>query len=136
MRVRPPPAARSLEPNLTGLINIIFLILIFFIVAGTLRPFSAADIELAKTDPETSGVSVPVQLIAHRDGSLTYEGTTISEGALADALAGADAAIKSEPAIIVADGSLEARRLMAVARIVRAAGFTRISVLTEKRTPR
>lgn len=140
MRLRDKSAPSRREPDLTSLINIVFLILIFFIVAGTLRPFAARDIQLAKTRPDQSGVSAPARLIVAADGSLAYAGAAITRQALrarlADDVGGRDDAPtgenKGEPFVIVADARAEAAELMAAVAVVRRVWRGEISILTQK----
>ncbi|MEO0619191.1 MAG: biopolymer transporter ExbD [Pseudomonadota bacterium] len=129
MRLRTSRAARRRDADLTGLINIVFLILIFFIVAGALRPFSARDIELAKIDPDAGSKVAPSRLIAFEDGRITWGGTEIELDALATVVP-----VKTErdTMIIVADGRLDAARLLDIARRLRAAGHQSVAVMSER----
>lgn len=133
MRLRDLRPPRSREPDLTSLINIVFLILIFFIVAGTLRPFSEPDIELVQTEPDTQGVPSPTRLVVHADGSLSYMGAVTDTAALGEQLSGLTDEDKAKPFIIVSDGRVNARELLTVADAVRRQGIKAISVLTEKK---
>ena len=127
-----PDVSRRREPDLTSLINIVFLILIFFIVAGTLRPFSARDIELAKSPPDgTSGV-VSANIIAFADGALSHRGQSVSLEELVARIRSERPASESAPLTIVADARLNAKRLLEIVRAVRGPGIAEISVVTEK----
>ncbi len=132
MRLKSYDPPRRREPDLTSLINIVFLILIFFIVAGTLRPFSAREIKLAKSIPDSVGVSGSTNLIAHADGRLSYRGELVSLEALAARLRQERDVTEGAPLTIIADARLNARRLLAVMRAVRGPGVGEISILTEK----
>lgn len=135
MRLRKIDRGRARQPDLTGLINIVFLILIFFIVAGTLRPFWAQDLELAKIDQDAAAGAAPRQLIAHANGRLSYAGQDVRLAELAQlVLAGANgAANETKTAFtIVADGRLPGRDLLKISRTLRKAGIENISVLVER----
>ncbi len=135
MRLRKNDRGHARQPDLTGLINIVFLILIFFIVAGTLRPFWAQDLELAKIDQDSAASGAPRQVIAHANGRLSYAGQDIQLEALAQLVtAGANrTANKTNAAFtIVADGRLPGRDLLKISRTLRIAGIENISVLVER----
>jgi len=132
MKLKTSNTSRRLEPDLTSLINIVFLILIFFIVAGTLRPFSARDIQLAKTQPDRAGVGGPVNLIAYADGRVSYHGEFVSLADLSLRVRQAQTSKDAAPLTIVADARLKAQRLLEIMRALRGPGVGEISILTEK----
>ena len=123
--MRPPPFLRTpREPTIT-LINIVFLTLIFFMVAGSLAPtrdqrlmlVSAAD--LVATPP-------PDGLLVLADGSLIWRGATVT----------ATQAVKpGEPVRIVPDRALPAARLIGIGRDLKAAGASAIIIVARRGTP-
>jgi biopolymer transport protein ExbD len=127
---------RGREPDLTSLINIVFLILIFFVVAGALRPFSARDVRLAKVAQERAGQVSPGHLIVREDGRLTYRGADVSLEALGELVAGqaAPGSGGKAPAVftLVADGRLPAKRLLEVSRVLKGAGVGRVALMVER----
>lgn len=127
------PARR--EPDLTSLINIVFLILIFFIVAGTLRPFSARDIELAKVANEAAASAVPSHLVVDRNGQIWWSGRAIDLDQLADRIARADKPAQGKPITIVADGRASGTRILEIARTLRRAGFQEVAAMVERGRP-
>lgn len=134
------------EADLTSLINIVFLILIFFVVAGALRPFAAKDIELAKVARGAVDAVSPSTLIVYSDGRIRYRGRVVEVaelGALVAAhasrreggggVAGAlDGASGRGAMTIVADGRLPARRLIEVSGALRAAGIESMALMAER----
>lgn len=117
-RARTP---RSREP-VVALINVVFLLLVFFLVAGTLAPPVAPDVTLARTDlPEFAAPADA--LVLHTDGSLSHRGVTVSA---------ADWRAEDGIARIVPDRAAPATRLIEVARALRAAGADRVFVVTEQ----
>ncbi len=135
MKLRDDGPKAKKELDLTGLINIVFLILIFFVVAGTLRPFTERDIELVKTQPDKAGLQAPARVVARQDGTLVLGGREIALDQLEELLSGTTETEKAEVFVIVSDARLPAKQLLAVARRVRAAGYLNISLLTEKERP-
>lgn len=125
------PHGAAREPDLTSLINIVFLILIFFIVAGTLRPFSAKDVELAKVRSETAA-PVPSSLIVHKDGRVTLGGQVMQVADIATALATGERSGGQRPFTIVADGRAPGSRVLEASRALQSAGFKEISIMVER----
>ncbi|KGF69170.1 hypothetical protein LL06_12380 [Hoeflea sp. BAL378] len=75
MRIAPARTSRKPE-NTVALINVVFLMLIFFLVAGTLAPAPDGDVDfitLAATDP----AAPPDMLFIRADGTLTWRGEAL-----------------------------------------------------------
>ncbi len=75
MRIVPTRTSRKPE-NTVPLINVVFLMLIFFLVAGTLAPAPDREVDfitLAATDP----ASPPDMLFVRADGTLTWRGEAL-----------------------------------------------------------
>ena len=132
MKLRNANKSRRREPDLTSLINVVFLILIFFIVAGTLRPFSARDIKLAKSHPDNTGVAKSAMLIAHADGRLSYRGEAISLEQVGTRLGRDRGDPRTAPLTIVADARLSAKRLLEITRALRGTGNNGVAILIER----
>ncbi|MEN3794269.1 biopolymer transporter ExbD [Fulvimarina sp. MAC3] len=123
---------RGQDPTI-ALINIVFLMLIFFLLAGTVAATSENDIELIRTSEaeRTRPPAGPVGITAA--GDLRYEGEAVSEDALLAALSETNAApvaasangasVAGTPLSITADQSLPATDLIGFLRTLRAAGF-------------
>lgn len=119
------------EENLVSLINIVFLILIFFLVASTIRPFTQRDVNLAETAEASGAAVVPRMLVLTRDGDRIVNGTQIDDTALT--AQAAQWASGDEPSVtIVADAELEGTRLIEAVSIMTAAGVKDIKLLTRR----
>lgn len=70
------------EENLIPLINIVFLILIFFLITTVIRPFSAKDIELAKAVKNEKLHKITHSLVINKKGELKANGETVTMEAL------------------------------------------------------
>ncbi|ASP34290.1 biopolymer transporter ExbD [Labrenzia sp. VG12] len=75
IKVPRKPAKRPMETTIS-LINIVFLMLIFFLVAGRLAPPQDADVKLSKAN--APALPPPDALYAHADGSLRYRERTVN----------------------------------------------------------
>ena len=126
----PRPREPHQRENTIALINIVFLMLIFFLIAGTLTPPLDNDIKLIATvgafpaDP-------PEALFITADGELRWHGETTT---VADFLS-ARGTPDDKPVQIAADRSLLAEKLIDVVGELRAMGAERIAVVTERAAP-
>ncbi|WP_136636039.1 ExbD/TolR family protein [Pseudooceanicola onchidii] len=116
------------EPTI-ALINIVFLMLVFFMVAGSLAPPLDKDLALVDTR-DLDGVAPPDALVVHPDGRLSYRGEAIVDAAAY--LAGSDGDAETKVARIVPDRNLPAGQLVALARDLRVAGATSVLIVTER----
>lgn len=119
------------EPDLTGLINVVFLILIFFIVAGTLRPFSEPDVKLAELSNADTAARSAIQLIVKSDGTILHRGEIVQTEHLRARLG-----LGNEKQLgvftIVADARLDAGKALEIISVVRSAHHGEIRLLTRR----
>jgi biopolymer transport protein ExbD len=130
MRLSPAsPPARKPEPTI-ALINIVFLMLIFFLIAGTLAPPLDKDLTLVRTEG-LEGREPPDALMIRSDGTAIWRGRKID---IADAARHARTASEDRGNVmrIVPDRDLPAIRLIEIAEELRRGGAARIFVVTER----
>ncbi|WP_071795173.1 ExbD/TolR family protein [Natronohydrobacter thiooxidans] len=112
------------EPTI-ALINIVFLMLIFFLIAGSLAPRPDSDVALVSlTEIKTEPPSDALVMLA--DGSLRHAGETLTRE---DALVrfGDTAHVRLLP-----DRDAPAGELVALAQTLRAAGVAELVIVTER----
>lgn len=132
MRIVLKQKTRKLENTVT-LINIVFLMLIFFLVAGTLAPAPDREVDLvalAASDP----AAPPDMLFIRADGSLTWRGEAMP---LADHVARwqslqLEQGNTPKPMRIAADRTLAAIKLLDQFEALRRAGIQNIVLLAER----
>ncbi|GAA4230178.1 biopolymer transport protein ExbD [Sagittula marina] len=115
------------EPT-TALINIVFLMLIFFLVAGTLAQPLGKDLTLVRT-ADLDRQNPANALVVHADGRMTYRG---AEVASAEAYV---AGLTEEERVrvrIVPDRDLPAKELVQLGRALRTAGAESVVLVTER----
>ncbi|KAA3606029.1 MAG: biopolymer transporter ExbD [Planctomycetota bacterium] len=81
MRIPEPEGVDELSPNLTPMIDVVFLLLIFFMLATTfLDPEKEIDIDLPVAESGEQGASELEQIYinVHKDGSVTISGKDVS----------------------------------------------------------
>ena len=115
------------EPTI-ALINIVFLMLTFFLVAGTLAQPLDGELKLIRT-AELEGREPPDALVVHEDGALSFRGERLAD--VAGFAAGLDAD-QLKRVKIVPDRALDASRLVEVSRALRGAGAQSVVIVTER----
>lgn len=121
--------ARKPEPTI-ALINVVFLMLIFFLIAGTLAPPLDKDVTLVKAS-DLDGREPPDALVIRADGTMTWRGETV-ETANALSLLG-EAEDEAGTAIrLVPDRDLPAVKLVEIGDELRKAGAKRVFIVTER----
>ncbi|MEL6640564.1 MAG: biopolymer transporter ExbD [Pseudomonadota bacterium] len=115
------------EPTI-ALINIVFLMLIFFLVAGTLALPLDGELELIETNA-LDGREPPDALVINAAGDLSYRGTALPDvtAFLQDRAEDQLAKVR-----IVPDRALSADRLVEVSRNLREGGAQSVIIVTER----
>lgn len=135
MIVPPPRRTQGLEENVLPLINIVFLLLIFFMLAGALS--NAAPFEL---HPPTASNAPPAQpprsgVALAADGRVAFAGETIPLDSLTErARAWREDGGTSGPLTLRADAGADSERLLAVIEALRAVGIERVRLLAVGRS--
>ena len=112
--------------DLTPLINIIFLILIFFMLAGTIKPG-----DLLETARIEAGAAIESNLLVvaiPTDGIVLINGEPLSDEELSAVLIQhrvSDGAVGVKP-----DARLEAARLVEISEVVQKSGFAELTLIT------
>ena len=124
--------ARPRGEPLIALINVVFLMLIFFLVAAAVAPPLERGVSLVRTD-EIEGRAPPDAAVIRPDGTLVYRGEEIgAEGYLAARSGEGD----GPPALrLVPDQELPASRLVEIAGELREGGAGDIWIVTERGLP-
>jgi len=120
--------ARKRGEPVLPLINVVVLLLVFFLIAGTLARPRPADIELAVIDA-AAPPALQGALAVARDGRLFRDGAEVAPEALSALVAERDgAALRLMP-----DRELPAADLLALARALGAAGAAEIRLVGVRR---
>ncbi|WP_349361098.1 biopolymer transporter ExbD [Stappia sp.] len=130
--LRRKPASDSTIP----LINIVFLMLIFFLFAGSISRDDARDIVAPESIAEDEAVRATGALVIAEDGSLTHNGAVTDLDAYLLALAEARAAEDApSPVRVAADRALPAARLKEVLARLGATGIGDVVLITQRAAP-
>jgi biopolymer transport protein ExbD len=125
------------EERILPLINVVFLLLIFFMLAGRLSepaPFAVAppkssEAAAALRPPEGSPGEATILLAA--DGRLALDGMPVDAAVLRERLSARLADHPRLPVSLKADGAVEAARVVAVMEGLRAVGVHELQLFAE-----
>ena len=122
--------------NLTPLIDVVFLLLIFFMVTTTFTKETCLQVNLPEAEAETlSTQSERLEIVVSRDGSLALNGQTLVNGRVETLLRGL--ALESDgnldlPVVIVADSQASHQSVVTAIDAIGQAGFARLSIATQR----
>ncbi len=119
------------EISLVPLINVVFLLLIFFLVAGTLERFDVLNVQppIAESGEELDQGPLVVVMGAREE--LLFNDDLVTPGELENLLR---EPLKKYPGRVVtikADARLDAPKLIAILERVRAAGGDKLTLMTQ-----
>lgn len=115
-------------------INIVFLMLLFFMVNGTISTPLPAGVEPPVSILSEAANPPEFALFVSRDGTLTYRGQTVSPGEFAELVTRAGRE-ETAPRAIVADRRLAARTLIDLLVDFQARQLPPLPVITLKEEP-
>ncbi|MEJ2227158.1 MAG: biopolymer transporter ExbD [Alphaproteobacteria bacterium] len=122
------------EANLIPLINIVFLILIFFLAAGVLRSFHEENVSPAEANYSDKGERPIKPVLIGQDGQISVGGVEHDQASLKGVLQGRSTAGITSPLPVVADKNLAAEKLVEVIEAAKMAGIKKIRLVTQKRS--
>ncbi|WP_299392680.1 biopolymer transporter ExbD [Pelagibius sp.] len=125
-----PPRPRNDDERILPLINIVFLLLIFFMLGGR---FSATDpFQITPPRSVSEGPAATQDLVVQMaaDGRLAVNGTLLDRSALEAQVARRLAGAEGVQVRLKADGGASALQVVAVMELLREAGVERLQLLT------
>lgn len=125
--------------NLTPLIDVVFLLLIFFMVSTTFKQEAHIEIDL----PQAGGTQTDVvenlpEIVISATGEYQISGTRIGSdtAALREALSALKAGVEAgQPLIISADAATPHQAVVTAMDVAGELGFIRLSITTRKSDP-
>ncbi|MGH1350837.1 MAG: ExbD/TolR family protein [Methyloligellaceae bacterium] len=129
MKIKTPPRKRP-EENVIPLINVVFLMLVFFLVAGTLKSFSTKDIKLIDVQDEEKHNSKNVMMHIRSDGIILFNGQEFTREQLKEILTDSFALSHGDkPFYVIADRETDAVGLLEILEIVKGAGIKKVQLV-------
>jgi biopolymer transport protein ExbD len=117
-------------PNLTPLIDVVFLLLVFFLVATTFaREEVDLDLELPKARSGTTTKEAhPIVVNVGRDGALRIDGVVVTLEGLEQKLRAAASRDRGQEVLIRGDTQVQLGRVVQAFDVCRAASLTKIAI--------
>jgi len=133
MRFREPERDDP-RPNITPLVDILFLLIIFFTVTTTFATTGGIDVDLPQATSQRQLEKIEkLFVVIDRKGSAYIEGDAMTDGSLMARFR--DLSEKNEKALVIieADTETEHGRVVSVMDMAREAGLRRLAIATEDR---
>jgi biopolymer transport protein ExbD len=130
-----PTRRRRPAVNVTSLIDVLFLLLIFFMVSSTFRQHPAIKLELPEAAVAEPSRTDALTLTISADRRLYLQGEEIELGALRDRLR---TALADQPDLVVvlqADRKVDYGLVIEAIDLAKQAGVRKLSAFTEKPPP-
>ena len=126
----------ELELNITPLIDIVFLLLIFFMVSTTFQKQSELEIQLPKAQQDATGEPPdPLEIVISADGQYAIGGRKLSDNdlnTLIDALGSATGDNRDRPLILRADARTPHQAVVRAMDAASKLGLDRLSIATAR----
>lgn len=133
MLIRSPELEDDVSISLTSLIDVVFLLQIFFMLATTfLDPERALELELPRAESGREAGEAPEELVLNvlRDGRVALGGRELDDAALRASLEHAARRDPATPVTIRGDAHVEHARIVTVMDACALAGLSNLSVGT------
>ena len=122
------------EANLVPLINVVFLMLVFFLIAGSLRPFMVRGVSPAETETAEPGERPQGPIAIDAEGAITAGGEPVAAQDLPALLKARAPLLGDQPLFVIADRALPATVLLDFLEAAKAAGIEKTRLITRRRT--
>ena len=128
MKFVPAKSGRGVIINVTSLIDVMFLLLIFFMVSSTFKNQPAIDLSLPHSASAQETTVTPTVVYLTRDGRLFLDDQPIEPGALEQRLTQLQAATGEDRIVLRADEHAEHGAVVELIDLIKQAGFRRVSL--------
>lgn len=130
-------SAEDPEINLTSLIDVVFLLLIFFMISTTFERQAALKIDLPESSAEARPQEDPdrLELVIDPDGRMYLNDQQLVDSAPATiraALAEQAGDLRNLPVVVRADAQTPHHYVVTVMDVTGQLGFTRLSIATQR----
>jgi|TARA_B110000438_G_scaffold27062_1_gene25865 biopolymer transport protein ExbD len=120
-------------PNLVPLINIVFLLLIFFMLSGTLAKTDLFEVSPPKSNTSSSAEAPELVILISDDSKIALDNQPIKIKDLETILAKILETTNIEEILIKADGNAKAGILSTVIKHIRNVGIKRAAIVTQNK---
>ena len=127
MKFRPATKGRGLIINITSLIDVMFLLLIFFMVTSTFRNQPAINLVLPRSTTAVETVDTPSIVFLTADGRVFLNDALVPEADLPARLSRLHASTGEDRLVLRADEKASHGDVIGLMDVVQESGFTKIS---------
>jgi len=128
MNFRPAKKGRGLIINVTSLIDVMFLLLIFFMVTSTFKNQPAINLTLPRSATAADTVDTPSVLYLTAEGEIFLNDTLVGRGALGRMLEDLRESTGEDRMVLRADQDAAHGDVVAMIDLIKQSGFTRVSL--------
>ncbi len=125
------PRRREPTINISALIDVVFILMIFVILGASFERLRALGIQLPQGDSTDAPRSEPIMIVISAEESPLVDGVVVPMHRLREHLETRRS--ESDAVVIQADRTLPLQRVIDLLDAARAAGFTAVSVATQPR---
>ncbi|WP_273149506.1 ExbD/TolR family protein [Methylophaga thiooxydans] len=125
----------SQDDNLIPLINIVFLMLIFFMVAGHISPSDPLKVQPPISSSETHENEQPLVLVVSTDGQIAFDQVILTKQELAAQITSKFEAAEDKNSfnlLVKVDANLAVEELQSILQIIKKTGLKRVALATQK----
>jgi biopolymer transport protein ExbD len=128
MNFRPSKKGRGLIINITSLIDVMFLLLIFFMVTSTFKNQPAINLVLPRSATASETVDTPAILFLTAEGDVYLNDTLIDKESLAGRLEQLNVTTGEDRMVLRADEKAAHGDVVELIDIIKQSGFSRVSL--------
>jgi len=132
MRFSAKEDKENIEVNLTPLIDVVFLLLIFFMVSTTFIYSNSIDVNLPAAKGDETSVSENIRVVLTQSGVINIDGTQFKENQVEAQLAEMKKNKPESTVIIEADKNVTHGKVVFVMDASRKAGFEKFAIAVEE----
>lgn len=130
MRLHVKRPARSTDESIVPLINIVFLLLVFFMLAGTIEPADPFDVEPPQSAVEPGEPQDGVTVLVGPDGAVALGGEPVPPVSLARRLKPLRESDPGQRILVKADALAPASAVLPVLQAIGDGGFDSVVLVT------
>jgi len=132
MKIKPPTESHRSELSVVPLVNVVFLLLIFFMLVGRLATPEPLDVQPPRSTSGKENIGQSVKILLTRDGRIAMDQDVVSHARLRERAARILDRRPNATFQLKADGRVDAVAMIRLMEQLRAAGVERLSLLTEQ----
>lgn len=132
MKFAPEKRGGGVIINVTSLIDVMFLLLIFFMVSSSFKNQPAIDLSLPRSSTAQETTTTPTVIYLTRDGRLFLDDEQVETGELSGRLRQLQAATGEDRIVLRADEHSEHGAVVELIDVIKESGFRRVSLAAKQ----